>query len=399
MDFEELLRQERELVPPNPLIDRTEEILRGARRRRRTRALAGTSAVAVVLAAGALVTPQVAGTVFVSTPANEASVDHSTSSPPVPAPLGGTSTTAQQVTVDVLATIPIGPFHAHDLEIDTASGYLFLTDRTDGALVAVAPDSGGAVTAIPLEGHGYGIAMDDGSGLLYVAVTHEAMGSVAVVDTTTRQLVHTIAIGAGTDPYEVAFDHVTERLFVANLGDSTISVIDTLEREVIATIPTVGGVLGFAVDAQRGAVYASVEDGLAIIDTRTLSWDRTVRGVFATQLAFDPIADVVLAAREGTGKVAVVDAATSTVKRQIEVGGRGPFMMEVDPKAHVAYVVGGPRPVGSSRALVVMDMTTFDVRETLRAAQPLVDGPMATDEAAGVVYIGLDGEITVIARR
>ncbi|KQR12134.1 hypothetical protein [Cellulomonas sp. Leaf334] len=58
MTLEELLRQERDVVPPNPLADRAEEIVARVRRRRRAAAVAAGAVITAVVAVAVVVVGQ-----------------------------------------------------------------------------------------------------------------------------------------------------------------------------------------------------------------------------------------------------------------------------------------------------------------------------------------------------
>ncbi|GAB4372411.1 MAG: hypothetical protein Kow00128_21120 [Deltaproteobacteria bacterium] len=78
----------------------------------------------------------------------------------------------------------------------------------------------------------HGLALTPDGGKLYV--TNMSDGTVSVVDTATRQVVKTVQVGAG--PVDVAVTPDGSKAFVSNEGGRSVSVIDTGSDNVVATI-------------------------------------------------------------------------------------------------------------------------------------------------------------------
>src|SRR5262249_41874450 len=66
----------------------------------------------------------------------------------------------------------------------------------------------------------------------------------------------TISVGAG--PNGIAVNTVTNRAYVANNADSTVSVIDGHTYSVVATIPVGPGPVGVAVNPVTNRVYVAI---------------------------------------------------------------------------------------------------------------------------------------------
>jgi DNA-binding beta-propeller fold protein YncE len=94
--------------------------------------------------------------------------------------------------------------------------------------------------------------------------------------------------------------------------------------------------------------------------------------------------------------VEVVDTTTLQLTRVVPVGGRyGPFGVEVDEAARLAYVSGG-----DDGALAVIDLVTFEVVELIAARAEPWYGLTAVDPVAGTLYVvTFDGSVTVMPGR
>jgi YVTN family beta-propeller protein len=65
------------------------------------------------------------------------------------------------------------------------------------------------------------------------------------------------SIPVGTEPFGVAVDATTNRIYVTNYGSSTVSVIDAGTNTVITTISVGFAPIGVAVNSKTGRVYVT----------------------------------------------------------------------------------------------------------------------------------------------
>ncbi|MEN0615319.1 hypothetical protein [Klebsiella indica] len=181
-------------------------------------------------------------------------------------------------------------------------------DETQSRVLRINPQTLSVEAEIALPVKGFGVALDDKRGLLYL--TQGFNGSVAVVDICKNRLIATIPLmeevvfeqryqqegisGARlaflmhelarfgvSEGYpwklrELVFDPVTERLFLPGLGlgiDSVLFVIDTRERRLEKVLPGFRyNVVGITLDRQGRRVFVSNMQGqLFVVDPDTLS--------------------------------------------------------------------------------------------------------------------------------
>ena len=93
----------------------------------------------------------------------------------------------------------------------------------------------------------WGVALDP-DGVMYV--TNEISGSVSAIEETTGQVIATIPVGHL--PQGIAVDPATNRIFVANYGSDSVSVISGTSNTVITTLTNVGNGPNTVAYFQRG---------------------------------------------------------------------------------------------------------------------------------------------------
>ena len=134
----------------------------------------------------------------------------------------------------------------------------------------------------------YGVAVDPGTHTVYV--TNVKDGTVSVIDASTRTVTATIPVGKS--PQEVAVDPGTHTVYVTDYGDNSVSVIDASTRTVTATIPVGTSPHGVAVDPGTHTVYvANAKDGtVSVIDASTRTVTATIPvGKSPLRVAVNPV--------------------------------------------------------------------------------------------------------------
>jgi YVTN family beta-propeller protein len=113
----------------------------------------------------------------------------------------------------------------------------------------------------------------------FAYVTNMGDNTVSVIDTDTNRVVATVPVGPV--PYGVAVDPRGDRVYISNQGDGSVSVIDTVHNAVTATVPGAGG-FGIAVTPDGSEVYVAKPTGyqqpvmLTVIATATNQITATV---------------------------------------------------------------------------------------------------------------------------
>lgn len=258
-------------------------------------------------------------------------------------------------------------------------GWRLLTGATQGAYHVVDRING-------LHDEPLALAVDSEAGLLYVAnqTSIEGMmyggdGSVAVIDTATRQVVDKIPIGGELS--DLALDAGAGVLYAATSG--TVSVVDTVTRQVIGAIP-IDGFLGGAIacDSAAGVLYVtnSNDDTVSVIDMATSQVvDRITVGGYPKDVAVDAVAGMTYVTNEEGDTLTVIDSATHQVVDTITVGD-GPWGVALDVTFGMAYVTNW-----NDGTVSVIDTGTHQVVDTITVGDGIE--AVAVDTPAGVAYV------------
>ena len=126
--------------------------------------------------------------------------------------------------------------YAGDLAFDAASGLLYAADPANSRVAVIEARSRQAIAWAPVAGAPFALALSPDRRRLYAAVAGES-GSLRVVDVSdpsAPKLEASIATGSA-DPSGVAA--AAGRVFVSNMGDDSITVIDGATNRVEAEIP------------------------------------------------------------------------------------------------------------------------------------------------------------------
>lgn len=182
----------------------------------------------------------------------------------------------------------------------------------------------------------------------------------------------------------MAVDLGRERLFVAELGNGTLDVVDLAGAKVIHRIDGLKepqGV-GYAPGADMLAVANGGDGSVRLFHAADLSPAATVfLGDDADNVRFDPRTGM-LVVGYGSGGLAVIDPATASLVRRIRLPAH-PEGFQLDPNSSRAFV-----NVPDARQIAVVDIEAG--RQT--ASWPLPDAranfPMAFDETQAVVAVG-----------
>ncbi len=243
----------------------------------------------------------------------------------------------------------------------------------------LAPQAAEAVTgSIPVGTSPTGVAVNPETGRIYVA--NRGSNTVTVIDSVTDAVIATIAEGGV--PSAVAVNTRTNRVYVTNLI-RTVSVIDGVTNAVIASIGVGLGPFSIAVNADTDRVYVAnlYDHNLSVIDSTTNS-------VVATLDTPDGANGVAVNPNGSSGSVAVIDGATNTFVSAAVVGGQ-PYGVAVNAETNRLYVATNP-------TLTVMDATTLEIIATIEAEGGT---DVAVDIARNRVYTGGFGKMSVIDGR
>lgn len=149
-------------------------------------------------------------------------------------------------------------------------------------------------------------------------------------------------IGVGSNPWAVAVSDAGDRVYVANAGSDSVSVIDGRTGTVTTTIGVGLAPWGVAVNQRTGTVYVTNANAgsVSVIDGGTLSVTSTIGvGVSPQGVAVNNATGTVYVVNAGSSSVSVIDGRTATVTGTIAVPGT-PFAVAVSQHTGTVFVVG-----------------------------------------------------------
>ncbi|HMR30565.1 MAG TPA: YncE family protein [Geminicoccaceae bacterium] len=175
----------------------------------------------------------------------------------------------------VVATIKHGEdAHLREAVVDEDANRIYVTAFTrgdepgevwiiDGATNTLAGTIGG------LKGGVTGMALDAKSQRLFV--TAMQANELYEIDLAGPKVKRSFPAG-GESPVNVAYDAEGDRLFVANQGSGTLTVLSAEDGAVLESIPTGEGALGVSFDPERGIVYVANRRGgfVSLVDAKEL---------------------------------------------------------------------------------------------------------------------------------
>jgi YVTN family beta-propeller protein len=130
----------------------------------------------------------------------------------------------------------------------------------------------------------------------------------------------------GTRPRRMALTADGRRLYVANTGSNSVSVIDVASFAVTNTItlPAGGNPYGIAVNGDGSRVYVannSAQGSLIVVDTASNNVAGTIAvGNNPVQVVISPDGTVAYVANSGSSTLSVVDLQTNTVNQSVPAG-------------------------------------------------------------------------------
>jgi len=163
------------------------------------------------------------------------------------------------------------------------------------------------------------MAYDSAKGEIFVANIGD--NTVSIIDDTTNTVITTIPVGLRA--FGVAYDSVKGEIFVTNQGDNTVSIIDDTTNTVIATILVGTSPEGVAYDSAKGEIFVTnfVSNSVSVIDDTTNTIIATIPvGTSPGGAAYDSAKGEIFVTNEADNTVSVIDDATNTVIATIPVG-------------------------------------------------------------------------------
>jgi len=300
------------------------------------------------------------------------------------------------VVPSVAATIPVGVF-PHQAAIDSTG--IWVTNTLDGSISRIDPVANAVLSVSSFDFPGIALpqAITTGFGSIWVTFMRldettldPLSGFVVRVDPLTGSAIGS-PVNVGRNPFMITSS--AEAIWVTNTGDASVSRIDPLTNQVVATIPVGDSPLGIA--AGFGSIWvANISDGkVARIDPATNQVTTTVptqRGAFGLAVGAGAVWVSYCGCGGEPGTVSRIDPSTNTVVAAVQVGTLPGFLafgggfvwvgtdgdntvVQIDPTTNT---VRNRIPVGAtSWGITASDHAVWVVHPTAAGADPTVPLP------------------------
>lgn len=283
--------------------------------------------------------------------------------------------------------------------LETSGPFAYVTDRTSseaaGSVLVIDMLTGLLATQIQVGVAPLGIAASPDGTRLYVA--NSGSNTVSVISTSSNTVIQTI--GVGNLPTYVAVNSAGTFAYVTNQASNTVSVINTATFAVVATIPVGNGPTGVAVTPNGAFVYVT-NNGLTELSNTVSVIDASTNAVSATITTPAVPIDVVITpdgafayvvSDQNPGVVSVINTATNTISASINVG-VFPITIAISPDGTKAYV-GNVQ----SHNLSVIDIASNTVTATINmpAGKGILPFPTVSPDNS-LVYVAVGNSIPIV---
>ncbi|MGE5219728.1 MAG: beta-propeller fold lactonase family protein [Chloroflexota bacterium] len=261
-------------------------------------------------------------------------------------------------------------------------GYRVILER-DGNSISLVLSPDGSTPRLGLRGaHSVASHRD---GRVYSNTTDDR---VAVIDGSTRRVIKHIGVGA--DPSHLELSHDGRRLYVANSGSSTVTIIDTASDQVIATAATGKRPLLPCV-APDGCVYlpSGPDRSVTVLGGAGEFHAEVGVGDAPHDIAVSPDSRWAYQPNSASHTVTVIDGRDYSVTGEIKVG-LGPGHIAFDPESRFAYVANT-----ISDDVTVIDTANHEAVTTIPAGKGAHLPALDRDGSFGYVANFASDDLTV----
>jgi DNA-binding beta-propeller fold protein YncE len=219
-----------------------------------------------------------------------------------------------------------------------------------------------------------------------------ACGQPALANPEALELVQTIPLkGAAGRLDHLALDRNGERLFIANLSNNSLDVVDLKAGRLIKQIPEQHKIQGVAYVPEVDRIFAgNGKDGVCnIFDGKSYEIIRSVKLDDADNVRYDPRTKQIYVAHAENG-LSVIDPTTMEVRATVKLPG-APEAFQLDPTQPRLYI---NIPMPSQVAAV--DTRTNKVIAKFPLTLAEANYPLAFDSRRGRLFVGCRKRPTVV---
>lgn len=204
------------------------------------------------------------------------------------------------------------------------NGYTLFTLNSDNSITVINPMTGFNLTKlesiIPLPGKGADWVLSPDKNFIYVSLPDK--NAVAVIDANRRKLLHLIEMGEGAKPQRMAQSLDGTKVWVALDGAGSVAVIDSTTKQIAAKILTGSGLHHFALsdDGTYAFVANSTDDTVSVIDARKLTKTSDIKvGKTPIALAYSALAKSVYVAALNDENIVQIDVEKLNINNKLHI--------------------------------------------------------------------------------
>ena len=193
------------------------------------------------------------------------------------------------VTINTPAAIGVVAYDKDNKDIYAATSVSLGVNGNQSTILVIDTLTESISSQIVVNGSVSDIIYDGASRELYVSATAHAgklTGTVTVIDALTNEVTANVEVGIAPEGLAL----VDGKIYVANSGSSSVSVIDSSSNTVVETIPVEIDPVDLAYDSTNKAIYVTDKSSgeLSIINTSSLSLEGVINvGSTPASIAYD----------------------------------------------------------------------------------------------------------------
>jgi|GEM_PF-592136 len=271
----------------------------------------------------------------------------------------------------VTSEIKVGRFPS-SLDVNTDLNSVYVANSRSNTISVIDGSTDDVIKDINVGNQPVSVLVDKtekgANGLVFVANLQS--NTISVIDATKNELLLP-TISVGTEPSGLAINEIANRLYVANRGSDTVSVIDYLlsnqgefKNFTIANITVQKYPSDIAINPDTNRIYVAnyYSDSVSVIDGATNNVSSTVKvGVNPSSIAINPDTNLIYVTNYGSNSVSVIDGVTNRVLEEVTVG-KFPFSVYHNPKTHINYVINlGSRTISEIKDRSLLAGITYNI--------------------------------------
>ena len=253
---------------------------------------------------------------------------------------------------DSVTTVTIGGATVDSFSINSATSITAYVSNGTTGKVAVA-NAGGTSTSDSVFTFGIGHTA-------YAYIANGGDSTVSVINASANKVVAKVAVGLS--PYDVCVSADGTKAYVVNYIGNTISVINTTTNIVVATVPVGSGPWSICVSPDGTKAYTAnnTDNTVSVVNTITNTVIATVSvGVKPDAVCVSPDGSKVYVANNNDNTVSVISTSTNRVIATMPVG-TSPLAISISADGYTVYVTNA-----NNNTISVINTSTNAVTATV----------------------------------